>query len=104
MIWGAFEYTSQSPLVRIKGTINSACYISGNVQTFLDTENIQLLLWPAHSPHLSPIENIWSMVAERLAHLHTPVTTVDELWHRVEAAWVSIPAHATQSLIQCPGE
>ncbi|GFW19747.1 uncharacterized protein TNCV_1606371 [Trichonephila clavipes] len=38
------------------------------------------------------------MAAERLARHHTPVTTVDELWHRVEAAWASVPIHAIQSL------
>ncbi|GFV22810.1 hypothetical protein TNCV_2090081 [Trichonephila clavipes] len=34
----------------------------------------------------------------RLARHHTPVTTVDELWHRVEAAWTSVSIHAIQSL------
>ncbi|GFW72335.1 hypothetical protein TNCV_703721 [Trichonephila clavipes] len=34
----------------------------------------------------------------RLARHHTPVTTVDELWHRVEAALASVPVHAIQSL------
>ncbi|GFV01135.1 hypothetical protein TNCV_1010561 [Trichonephila clavipes] len=29
---------------------------------------------------------------------HTPDATVDELWHRVEAAWSSVPVHAIQSL------
>ncbi|GFT29134.1 HTH_Tnp_Tc3_2 domain-containing protein [Trichonephila clavipes] len=38
------------------------------------------------------------MVAERLARHHTPVTTIDELWYRVEAAWSSVPVHAIQSL------
>ncbi|GFT89609.1 hypothetical protein TNCV_80451 [Trichonephila clavipes] len=27
-----------------------------------------------------------------------PMTTVDEVWHRVEAAWASVPVHAFQSL------
>ncbi|GFY12328.1 hypothetical protein TNCV_284311 [Trichonephila clavipes] len=37
-------------------------------------------------------------VAERLARHHTPDTTVDELWHRVEARWSFVPEHAIQSL------
>ncbi|GFY19664.1 unconventional myosin-Ib [Trichonephila clavipes] len=65
----------------INGTLNSACYISGDstryssptkpyvkqdnarphvagiVRTFLNTENVRLLPWPASSPDLSPIEN-----------------------------------------------
>ncbi|GFT21569.1 hypothetical protein TNCV_2307871 [Trichonephila clavipes] len=39
------------------------------------------------------------MVAERLAGHHTPVTTVEEMWHRVEAAWSSVPVHVIQSLL-----
>ncbi|GFS75636.1 hypothetical protein TNCV_3424101 [Trichonephila clavipes] len=39
------------------------------------------------------------MVAERLTRHHTRVTTVDELWHRVEAAWGPEPGHAIQSLL-----
>ncbi|GFW72100.1 hypothetical protein TNCV_4789871 [Trichonephila clavipes] len=38
------------------------------------------------------------MVAERLARHHTAIATVDELWHRIEAAWASVPVHAIQSL------
>ncbi|GFX40212.1 hypothetical protein TNCV_4318471 [Trichonephila clavipes] len=53
MIWGAIGYTSRSI-----------------VRTFLDAENVQPFLLPARSPDLSPTENIWSMVAERLACHH----------------------------------
>ncbi|GFW06411.1 transposable element Tcb1 transposase [Trichonephila clavipes] len=113
-----------TPLKPIDGTLNSARYISGVlrdpwlyplfrvlrnptyarphvagiVQTFLVTENVRLLLWTAHSPDLSPIESVWSMVTERLARHHTPVTTVDEPWYRIEAAWSSEPVHDIQSL------
>ncbi|GFY29856.1 hypothetical protein TNCV_4071691 [Trichonephila clavipes] len=33
-----------------------------------------------------------------MARRHTPVTTIDELCHREEAAWASVPVHAIQSL------
>ncbi|GFT77044.1 hypothetical protein TNCV_1099271 [Trichonephila clavipes] len=57
-----------------------------------------MLPWPARSPDFSPIENVWSMVAERLTRHHTPVTTDDAVWHHVEAAWASVPVHTIQSL------
>ena len=38
------------------------------------------------------------MVAEQLARHNTPVTTLDELWYRVEAAWAVVPVHAIQAL------
>ncbi|GFY05869.1 hypothetical protein TNCV_4405361 [Trichonephila clavipes] len=56
------------------------------VQTFLNTKNVRMLPWPAHSPDLSSIQKVWSMVVERQARHHTPATTVHELCHRVQAA------------------
>ncbi|GFW26152.1 uncharacterized protein TNCV_3396481 [Trichonephila clavipes] len=58
---------------------NARPHVAGIVRTFLDTKNVRLLPWPAHSSDLSPTENVWFMVAERLACHHTSLTTVDEL-------------------------
>ncbi|GFV68757.1 transposable element Tcb1 transposase [Trichonephila clavipes] len=87
--------------VRIAGTLNSQRYISkvlepvvlpylqglptaifqhGNarphmeriVQRFFVNHQIELLPWPARSPDLSPIENMWSMVAQRLTQITPP--------------------------------
>ncbi|GFU22371.1 hypothetical protein NPIL_213011 [Nephila pilipes] len=74
-VWGTIEYMSLLPLP---------------------------LLWPARSRDLSPIENIQSMVAERLAYHHKPVTTVDELSHRVETAWAVLLNMATNLLDSMP--
>ncbi|GFW81966.1 hypothetical protein TNCV_770951 [Trichonephila clavipes] len=68
--------------------------VVGIVRTVLNTENVPLLLWAARSPDLSPIENVWFMVAERLVLHQTLVTSVDELSYRVEAAWTCVPFHA----------
>ncbi|GFU73112.1 DUF4817 domain-containing protein [Trichonephila clavipes] len=48
--------------------------------------------------NLSPIEKVRFTVAERLVRHQTPVIMVDELWHRVETVWASVPVHAIQSL------
>ncbi|GFY33675.1 integrase catalytic domain-containing protein [Trichonephila clavipes] len=71
----------------------------------LKEDNLPVCNWPLGKilevyHDLSPIKNVWSMVAERLPCQHTSVTTVDELWHRIEAAWASIPAHVIQSLFE----
>ncbi|GFX52080.1 uncharacterized protein TNCV_4654091 [Trichonephila clavipes] len=55
------------------------------------TRNSSTVALPARSPDLSPTENVWSMVAERWARHHTPITTV-------EAAWLSVPVQTIQSL------
>ncbi|GFU71028.1 transposable element Tcb1 transposase [Trichonephila clavipes] len=93
MIWGGIGYHSRTPLVRIAGTLNSQRYISEVlepvvlsylqglataifqqdkarphvaciIQRFFANHQIELLPWSARSPYLSPIENMWSMVAQ----------------------------------------
>ncbi|GFU64348.1 hypothetical protein TNCV_1634821 [Trichonephila clavipes] len=64
---------------------NAWTHVAGTLRISLDTENVRLLPWHSRSPDLSPIENVWSMASERLASQHTPITTVDELWHGIEA-------------------
>ena len=64
---------------------NARSDFARRVLNFLDTQGIRLLPSSAQSPDLSATENIWSWVAERLAHHSSPPVTVDEVWHRLEA-------------------
>ncbi|GFW36502.1 transposable element Tcb1 transposase [Trichonephila clavipes] len=67
---------------------------------FFVNHQIELLPWPARSPDLSPIENMWSMVAQRLTQITPPAATLDQLWQRVGAAWSAIPQEYIQSLFE----
>ncbi|GFU23940.1 transposable element Tcb1 transposase [Trichonephila clavipes] len=49
------------------------------VQRFFVNHQIELLPWPARPPDLSPIENMWSMVAQRLTQIIPPAATPDQL-------------------------
>ncbi|GFY28628.1 transposable element Tcb1 transposase [Trichonephila clavipes] len=60
-------------------------------QRFFVNHQIELLPWLARSLALSPIENIWSMVAQRLTQITPQAATPDQLWQRVEAAWSAVP-------------
>ncbi|GFX38557.1 transposable element Tcb1 transposase [Trichonephila clavipes] len=98
MVWGGIGYHSSPPLARIAGTLNIQCYISEVlepvvlpylqglataifqqdnarphvariVQRFFVNHQIEFLPWPARSLDLSPIENMRSMVAQRLTQI-----------------------------------
>ncbi|UYV70138.1 hypothetical protein LAZ67_7001946, partial [Cordylochernes scorpioides] len=129
MIWGGIGYHSRTPLVRIAGTLNRQRYISEVlepvvlpylqdlptaifqqdnarphvariVQRFFINRHIELLPWPARSPELSPIENMWSMVAQQLTQITSPAATPDQLWQRVESAWSAVTQEHIQSLFE----
>ncbi|KFM75221.1 Transposable element Tcb1 transposase, partial [Stegodyphus mimosarum] len=129
VLWYGIGYHSRTPLVRIAGTLNSQRYISEVlepvvlaylqglltaifqqdnarphvariIQGFFLNRQIELLPWPARSPDLSPVENMWSMVAERLTQVASQAATPDQLWQRVEAAWSAVPQEHIQSLFE----
>ncbi|GFV54828.1 transposable element Tcb1 transposase [Trichonephila clavipes] len=130
MVWGGIGYPSCTPLVHIAVTLNSQRYISKVlepvvlpylqglataifeqdnarphvtriVQRFFVNHQIELLPWSARSPDLSPIENMWSMVAQRLTQITPPpAATADQLWQRVESAWSAVPQERIQSLFE----
>ncbi|GFX73527.1 transposable element Tcb1 transposase [Trichonephila clavipes] len=129
MVWGGIGHHSHTPLVRNAGTLNSQRYISEVmepvilpyvqglataifqqdnagphvariVQRFFVNHQIELLPWPALSPDLSQIENMWSMVAQRLTQITPSAVTPDQFWQRVEAGWSAVPQEHTQSLFE----
>ncbi|GFX98041.1 transposable element Tcb1 transposase [Trichonephila clavipes] len=79
---------------------NARPHVARIVQRFFVNHQIELLPWPARSPDLSPIENMWSMVAQRLTQITPPAATPNHLWQRVEAAWSAVPQEHIQSLFE----
>ncbi|GFX50579.1 transposable element Tcb1 transposase [Trichonephila clavipes] len=70
------------------------------VQRFFVNHQIELLPWPARSPDLLPMENMFSMVAQRLTQVTPPVVTPDQLWQRVEASCSAVPQEYFQSIFE----
>ncbi|GFT32655.1 transposable element Tc1 transposase [Trichonephila clavipes] len=79
---------------------NAWPHVARIVQRFFVNNQIELLPWPARSPDPSPIENMWSMVAQRLTQITPPSATPDQLWLRVEAAWSAVLQEHIQSLFK----
>ncbi|GFU68237.1 transposable element Tcb1 transposase [Trichonephila clavipes] len=70
------------------------------VQRFFVNHEIEFLPWPAHSRDLLPIEDMRSMIAQRLTLIIPPAAVPDQLWQRVEASWSVVPQEHIQSLFE----
>ncbi|GFX56438.1 transposable element Tcb1 transposase [Trichonephila clavipes] len=77
---------------------NARLHVAHTVSRFIVNHQIDLLPLPARSRDLSPIENMWSLDAQRLAQITPPAATPNQLWQRVEAAWSSVLKEHIQSL------
>ena len=56
------------------------------VQEWLKEQPFQVLDWPAQSPDLNPIENMWALMKRRLNE-QPPAKGVNELWERISEIW-----------------
>ena len=45
---------------------NAPCHTAKRVKQYLTEENIKVMNWPAHSPDLNPIENLWHIIGEQV--------------------------------------
>lgn len=74
-------------------------HMAKTVQEWLGNQSFSILDWPAQSPDLNPIENLWSYLKSALNKEYTsPPSSLAVLWERVKEQWTKIPASYCQTL------
>ena len=66
-------------------------------QAWCENCHIHVLDWPANSPHLNHIENLWGIVKKKL-HKHQP-NTCEQLKDAIKTCWNEVTPHECQQLI-----
>lgn len=79
---------------------NDSKHTSKLAKKWFEDHDINVLIWPAHSPDMNPIEHLWVHVKNELKKFEHPPSGVLELWERVGKLWNSIPAEVCQNLIE----
>ncbi|OWZ12507.1 Transposable element [Phytophthora megakarya] len=105
MVWGAFGTKGKSELVVLEGartlaTTSTLCRsICSRLLTSTTEIGVQLLDWPARSPDLNPIENVWAILARKLCGHGMQYNSVPELTAAVMKAWNSAKMNELQDLL-----
>lgn len=78
---------------------NAAIHVSRQSRAWFEEKEIDLLDWPACSPDLNPIDNLWGILARRVYANGRQYASVNELYVAVCSAWREIPQKIIDSLI-----
>ncbi|GFU85212.1 transposable element Tcb1 transposase [Trichonephila clavipes] len=80
---------------------NATCHRTLAVQDCLDSEGIQRLVWPARSPDVNPIENVWGFFGEaKVAGRNYPPTNKNTVIRALTEEWDKLPQQLLDNVVQ----
>ncbi|GFX18635.1 transposable element Tcb2 transposase [Trichonephila clavipes] len=79
---------------------NATCHRTLAVQDCLDSEGIQRLVWPARSPDLNPIENVWDALGRQVSGRNYPPTNKNTLIRALTEEWDKLPQQLLDNGVQ----
>ncbi|OWZ20081.1 Transposase, partial [Phytophthora megakarya] len=128
-VWGAFSSKGKSDLAFLQGKQNAEKYIdtlgdylfpfahlyhglefqfqhdNASIHTakvakcYLKDQGVDVMWWPAKSPDLNPIENLWGMLARAVYENGKQYDTKEELVNAIKKAWEAIPLLKLKNLV-----
>jgi DDE superfamily endonuclease len=78
---------------------NDPKHTSRKAKEWLREHGFEVMVWPAQSPDLNPIEHLWFLLKRRLAAYPEPAKGILDLWERIQEEWYKIEVGECQRLI-----
>jgi hypothetical protein len=125
MVWAGIHGSETVPLRRVVGTLrgpqytdilserllpvlhanphfhlqqdNAPCHKSAHVRHWMEGHDVNVISWPAQSPDLNPVENMWAELKRRLECLQ--IDTMEQLWHKANDIWSSIEPEIVTAVV-----
>ena len=70
---------------------NARPHRAHRVDTFLEDHGIERMDWPAKSPDMNPIENVWGLLKRRISRRIRPEDTLQDLEDALIEEWNDLP-------------
>ncbi|GFX05973.1 transposable element Tcb1 transposase [Trichonephila clavipes] len=103
MVWAGIMKNDRTCLhVVANGTMMAQRYIDEVLlpHDCLDSEGIQRLVWPARSPDLNPIENVWDALGRQVVGRNYPPTNKNTLICALTEEWDKLPQQLLDNIVQ----
>ncbi|KAL3075555.1 hypothetical protein niasHS_012818 [Heterodera schachtii] len=130
MCWAAFSQFGTTPIVFVRGRMdseayqallenfllpyldrwpridftfqqdNAPCHSSNSTKQWFRDHNVDVLAWPACSPDLNPIENVWGMLARAVYADCRQFQTFGDLKKAIQEAWAQITQEKLTRLVE----
>ncbi|GFV21952.1 heat shock 70 kDa protein 12A [Trichonephila clavipes] len=103
MVWAGIMINGRTRLhVVANGTMTGQRYIDEVLlpHDCLDSEDIQRLVWPARSPDLNPIENVWDALGRQVAGRNYPLSNKNTLIRALTEEWDKLPQQVLDNVVQ----
>ena len=70
---------------------NARPHRAHRVDTFLEDHGIERMEWPAKSPDMNPIENVWGLLKRRISRRIRPDDILQDLEDALIEEWNDLP-------------
>ena len=83
---------------------NASIHVSKSSREFFEKQHINVLDWPARSPDLNIVENMFSYISRRVYSDNREFSSPNELWDEISDGVTNIPKEYIDSLYNSVGK
>lgn len=78
---------------------NASIHVSASTTQFFASKRVRVLPWPAKSPDLNPVENLWGILTHKVYAHGKQYGNVRDLKAAILNAWYNIPSETLLNLL-----